>query len=171
MTARIRIGRGPADYCAMAALVREYVAWLRARHDDDPDFVAQVLDKQSYAAELQNLASLYGPPSGAAFVAQIDEVIIGCGAYRALGDGACEMKRVFVPGRWQGSGIGRALCQALIAHARDAGYMTMKLDTVRRLTEAQRLYQSLGFRECPPYHEYPESLMASFVFMALPLDC
>ncbi len=45
----------------------------------------------------------------------------------------------------------------------------MRLDTGSRLKEAITMYQSLGFRECPPYHEYPDKLMPHFVFMELQL--
>ncbi len=93
----------------------------------------------------------------------------GCGAYRRISDGVWEMKRVFVPARFQGTGLGRRLCSALIASARADGFKLMKLDSGKRLKEAFALYQSLGFSECPPYYAYPEALMPYFVFMDLPL--
>ena len=39
---------------------------------------------------------------------------LGCGAYRRRSDEFCEMKRLFVPDRFRGLGIGRKLCDALI---------------------------------------------------------
>jgi ribosomal protein S18 acetylase RimI-like enzyme len=79
------------------------------------------------------------------------------------------MKRVFVPGRFQGAGLGRRLCSALIASAREDGFRLMRLDTRNLMTEAISMYQSFGFSECCPYYEYPEKLMPYFVFMELPL--
>ena len=37
------------------------------------------------------------------------------------------------------------------------------------MTEAIAMYQSFGFKQCSPYHEYPEKLMPYFVFMELSL--
>ena len=79
------------------------------------------------------------------------------------------MKRVFVPNRFQGSGIGRRLFNVLIASARDVGFPLMRLDTGKITHEALSLYQSLGFRECTPYYEYPSNLMPYLVFMEMSL--
>jgi ribosomal protein S18 acetylase RimI-like enzyme len=79
------------------------------------------------------------------------------------------MKRVFVPERFRGAGLGRKLCGALIASARDDGFRSMKLDTGNLMQEAIALYGSLGFRECAPYIDYPAKLMPHFVFMELRL--
>ena len=49
--------------------------------------------------------------------------------------------------------------------ARREGYRVMHLDTSRRLTEAIALYESFGFRECPPYRAYPPDLMPHLLFM------
>ena len=165
----LREASNEQDYKAMALLITEYVAWLRARYEQDAWLVTEVLDKQSFSSELENLASMYGAPNGRAFVAVHGTEVRGCGAYRRLADGTCEMKRVFVPQRFRGAGLGRSLCNALIASARADGYRSMKLDTGNLLKEAIAMYQALGFVECSPYHDYPEKLMPYFVFMELPL--
>jgi GNAT superfamily N-acetyltransferase len=36
--------------------------------------------------------------------------------------------------------------------ARADGHRLLRLDTGKKLTEAIRLYEKLGFQECPPYH-------------------
>lgn len=46
-----------------------------------------------------------------------------------------------------GMGIGRALTEACIACARDAGYTQLELDVVADNASAQALYKSLGFTE------------------------
>jgi ribosomal protein S18 acetylase RimI-like enzyme len=79
------------------------------------------------------------------------------------------MKRLFVPDQFHGMGIGRLLCQHIISAARTKGFASMKLDTARRLTEAIALYKRHGFRECAPYHVYPEKLMPYLIFMELDL--
>jgi GNAT superfamily N-acetyltransferase len=157
------------DYKAFSQLINEYVAWLRARYVQDNWFITEVLDKQSLASELESLPTCYGAPRGRAFVAVEDDEVRGCGAYRQIEDGVCEMKRVFVPQRYQGSGIGRRICNELVASARNDGFRLMRLDTGSLMKEAISLYQSFGFKECAPYYEYPTRLMPYFVFMELPL--
>ena len=67
-----------------------------------------------------------------------------------------EMKRLYVQPAARGSGLGQALVDAVLAAARDAGYRSLRLDTVRSEHEAAiRLYRRLGFREIPAYYETP----------------
>jgi N-acetylglutamate synthase-like GNAT family acetyltransferase len=165
----IREASSEQDYKAFAQLIDEYVAWLRSRYEQDNWFITEVLDKQSLSSELENLSTMYGSSNGRAFLAVYDNEVRGCGAYRRLADGICEMKRVFVPMRFQGTGMGRRICSVLIASARADGFQLMRLDTGNLMKEAFTMYQSFGFKECSPYYEYPEKLMPYFVFMELPL--
>ena len=54
-----------------------------------------------------------------------------------------------------GSGIGRALAEALLDEARRGGYSAMLLDTLDDMEAARELYASLGFEEIPPYYFNP----------------
>jgi ribosomal protein S18 acetylase RimI-like enzyme len=157
------------DYAAFATLITEYVAWSRTRYASDAWFVEQVFGHQSLASELLTLSSEYGPPHGKTLLARRDGQIVGAGAYRKLADGTCEMKRLYVGEQFHGRGTGRKLCEALIAAARADGFHLMRLDTGNLLKEAIALYQSIGFRDCPPHREYPAELLPYLVFMELPL--
>ena len=44
--------------------------------------------------------------------------------------------------------LGEKLIEELIAHARQAGYKEMVLDTIVPLQSAIHLYKKLGFAEC-----------------------
>ena len=88
----------------------------------------------------------------------------GCVALRQIGDGVCEMKRLFVQPALRGKGVGRALAQAIIEEARQIGYKRMRLDTA--FEPARSLYRSLGFREIPPYQHVP---VKGVIFMELEL--
>ncbi len=72
-------------------------------------------------------------------------MIAGNVGFRDLGDGACEVRRLFVRPKARGQGIARALMTTLIDEARQAGYRTVRLETLEAMREAQALYQSLGF--------------------------
>ena len=169
MTTIIREASSEQDYVAISQHIGEYVLWLRSRYEKDNWFITEVLDKQSLSTELESLPTMYGSPNGRAFVAVHENEVRGCGAYRRFSDGTCEMKRVFVPQRYQGAGLGRSICTELISAARSDGFQLMRLDTGSIMNEAISLYKSFGFKECPPYYDYPKTLMPYFVFMELPL--
>ncbi len=141
------------DLNAVRGLFREYEASLPFD-----------LSFQNFEQELASLPGRYAPPSGRLLLARCDGAFVGCVALRQIGDGLCEMKRLFVQPAFQGKGIGKALAQAIIEEARRIGYKRMRLDTV--LEPAKSLYRSLGFREIPPYQQVP---VAGVVFMELEL--
>jgi GNAT superfamily N-acetyltransferase len=79
----------------------------------------------------------------------------GCVAVRFLDRQTAEMKRLYVRAAHRGKGLGRALAEAAIALAREAGCARIVLDTLPKMTEAQSLYQVLGFRRTEPYLSAP----------------
>ena len=83
------------------------------------------------------------------------EPAAGCVAVRFLDAATAEMKRLYVRSTHRGKGLGRALAQAAIGTAREAGCARIVLDTLPKMSEAQALYRSLGFRETGPYLEEP----------------
>ncbi len=165
MAEEIAVATTNEDYAAFGELVREYWDWLQTRYADLPGFVDAMGGHQALDAELRSLSAKYGPPSGRVLLARRDGVVVGGIALRDLGDRACEMKRLFVPDRHQGHGTGRRLCQVLLDTALADGYRVMLLDTGMGNTEALAMYATLGFRECPAYHDYPAELMPHLRFL------
>jgi len=141
------------DLPTVQDLFREYEAFLPFD-----------LSFQHFEREADNLPGRYAPPTGRLLIARCDGHIVGTVALRRLDEGLCEMKRLFVQPAFQGQGIGRALAEAIIEHAKQIGYERMWLDTV--MEPAQNLYRSLGFADIPPYQEVP---LEGIVFMELKL--
>jgi GNAT superfamily N-acetyltransferase len=81
---------------------------------------------------------------------------VGCIALRPLDEaGIGEVKRLYVRPAARGTGLGRTLVETLLSHARDIGYRELRLDTADWMHDAVRLYNRLGFAECPPYYHNP----------------
>jgi ribosomal protein S18 acetylase RimI-like enzyme len=113
------------------------------------------LSFQGFDREVQGLPGEYGPPDGAIMIAYIGNEAAGCVALRRLEAEICEMKRLYVRPEHRGLGLGRKLAVAVMDRARALGFRRMRLDTLSTLSEAMRLYESLGFRRIDPYYDNP----------------
>ena len=82
---------------------------------------------------------------------------VGCGALRALGDGAAEIKRMYVRPYARGAGLGRRLLEALEGEARSRGFDPCRLETGDLQHEAIALYRAAGYHEIEPWGAYVES--------------
>jgi len=155
---------------AVRSLMRAFIAWHRERHFREIALITRYFNPTSFEAELANLPGEYAPPAGRLLVAETNGAVVGCVALRDTGDKTCEMKRMFVYPQFQGKGLGRTLADAIVREARNAGYSKMRLDTGSRQVEAQRLYQSLGFKTVDPYYSLPDDLKSWLVFMEIDLN-
>lgn len=149
-------------------LVWEYFQWGNtiavARYGFDFD-IAGMLDE--FIGERYK----YLPPSGRLHVAELDGVKVGVGGFKQVAEDTCELKRVYVRGRFRGRGTGRALVEKLIADARDEGYRTMRLESATFMDRAYRLYTNMGFTEIDIYEgvESPEEYRSMVYCMELDL--
>jgi len=79
---------------------------------------------------------------------------VGCGALRALGDGAAEVKRVYVVPEARGRGVSKVLLAGLEDAARSRGWTVLRLETGPRQPEAIALYEGAGYRPIPAFGGY-----------------
>ena len=121
---------------------------------------------QGFAEELAALPGHYARPAGRLLLASNESSVLGVVAMRPILDRDCEMKRLYVRASGRGAGLGRQLTEALIKQARLAGYGRVLLDTLPTMTEAQKIYRSMGFVEIPAYCHNP---IAGTRYMALTL--
>lgn len=154
---------------------------LRLVHVETGDELAQVrelfleyaaqtgldLSFQNFAQEVATLPAYYAPPRGWLLLALAGREAAGVVGLREISQQLCEMKRLYVRPAFQGCGLGRRLALALIAEARRIGYARMRLDTLPSMTQAIRLYRSLGFENIEPYGD---THVEGMLFFELMLD-
>ncbi len=141
----IREADTPEDTATAASLLEEYAASLGID-----------LGFQGFADELAQLPGHYAAPYGALLLAWDGDIALGCVALRPFELPAiAELKRLYVRPAGRGQAVGSRLSQAAIARAKQIGYERIRLDTLPSMHAAQRLYESLGFREIAPYRYNP----------------
>lgn len=125
------------------------------------------LSYQDFDQELSALPGKYAPPGGRLLLLLHGDTPAGCIALRPLEASVCEMKRLYVRPAFRNQGAGQLLVEALKREAAAMGYRTMRLDTLKRLDAAERLYRSLGFLDIAPYIHNP---MEDAVYLECPLN-
>lgn len=142
---KINPASSSADYEAVWLLFQAYASSLGVD-----------LSYQDFSTELATLPGKYAPPEGALLLAR-DETgkAIGCVAMRKFKGDICEMKRLYVAPAARGTGLGKALAEAILNEAKRIGYREMWLDSLPSMHEAIALYRKLGFIDIPPYYDTP----------------
>jgi putative acetyltransferase len=128
---------------------------FRAYAAEFADSIAETLCFQGFDAEVVGLPGRYAPPSGCLLLVMDEDIPAGCVALRDLGDGACEMKRLYVASTYRGRGIGKLLVGEVIRRGERLGYRRMVLDTMPEMIGALALYREFGFVATTSYWEHP----------------
>ena len=120
---------------------------------------------------LAELKSRYGPgvtspvlANAQYYAAIVGDEACGCGALQDVRPGLVEIKRMYVPSRFRGRGVARAILMCLEERARATGSARLRLQTGTRQAEAISLYVSAGYERSEPWGRYaadPNSLCFS----------
>lgn len=138
--------------CEVRPAQAEDMDLVRQLFREYQSFIAVDLCFQSFEEELAGLPGRYAPPQGTILLAGDGAGVV---ALRALDPFTAEMKRLFVRPGAQGTGLGRALAEAVIDVARARGYSRLRLDTLPQMGAAIAMYRRLGFVEIAPYTANP----------------
>ena len=117
----------------------DYLRTYPDEYSSDPEQEAQFLKEKTES------------PNEIELIAIIDGKVVGSAGIEAVGKNYKVKHRadfgISVLQEYWGLGLGKALTQACIQCAKDAGYAQLELDVVADNDRALALYQSLGFEE------------------------
>jgi GNAT superfamily N-acetyltransferase len=158
----VREAEAGLDDDSIARVMVEYLEWAHVRllelygvgdPPTDPGLVRQSLRG-------------FRRPDGVLLLAESDGQTAGIGALRRLSPDIAEVKRMYVVPSFRGRHISSTILDRLIAEARAMGATTLRLDTCRFMSDAQRLYRSRGFAERGRYQgsEIPPRLGQHWVY-------
>jgi GNAT superfamily N-acetyltransferase len=137
------------------AVTEDDIAQVRALWTEYWEMMGLPLEFQGFGAQLQRLPGEFAAPLGLLLLAFEDSVAAGTIAVRPLREEACEAKRLYVPARFRGKGLGKRLLSAAIESAREMGYRTLFGDTLPRMHEAVSLYDQFAFERVEAYSDDP----------------
>lgn len=133
------------------------------RRDDNP-FMAKIIRQvmTEYGAvgkgysildkEVDRMYESFANKRSAYFVIAHDKLIAGGGGIAPLAGGpknVCELKKMYFMPELRGLGLGKKLLRLCLKTAKELGYQQCYLETLHRMSEANRLYQKFGFEPLP----------------------
>jgi len=112
----------------------------RALHDYGMAALPETSDR-----DLADLEQHYDARGGCFELLELGGEVVGVLGWRPAGDGVIELKKLYLLAAARGRGLGRRAVARVIDAARAAGARAIVLETSLRLTDANQLYQKLGF--------------------------
>jgi GNAT superfamily N-acetyltransferase len=166
----IIVPQGAEEMAAFRQLNWDYLGFLLTTPSPNPEFVRSVYSDAKYEALLAAAETDNRPPRGQMRLAMDGDTPLGCGTVQTIGSGDAEIKRVYVAPAARGTGLGRALMERLIDDCRALNMQRILMDTGRVLTDAQALYDRLGFHRRGPYQDLPAGAEDLLVFYEMSLE-
>jgi putative acetyltransferase len=146
---------------------------------DTPDAEALVMELEEHLAARYPAESRHGfsvrqlvEEGVDFFVLREDGRPAACGGIlRVDGDGPepyGEVKRMYARDAFRGKGYGRRVLTRLLDHAREQRLTLVRLETGIDQVEAIGLYESMGFRPCPPFGPYRDDPLSPTYELRMP---
>ena len=103
------------------------------------------------------------------FAAWDGATVLGVGALTVIAPGHGELKSMHTAEAARGRGVGRAILEALMAHADNIGLTRVSLETgsADLFAPARSLYVARGFARCPPFGGYVADPLSVFMTRTL----
>jgi len=161
-TWELREAEAGIDDGTVAGVMIEYLGWANGRVRDEYGVDDPPTDPRRVHTSLAQFRRRHG----VLLLAEHDAEPAGIGALRRLSEGVAEVKRMYVVPSWHGRRISSAILDRLIGEAEAMRARTLRLDTCRFMSDAQRLHRSRGFVERGPYEgtEIPPRLQQHWAF-------
>ena len=116
----------------------------------DADLSVRDGDEHAFYTQFNKITAIRN-----AIVCYVDDVAIGCGAFKKYDDDKAEIKRMFVLPEYRGHGIGLHILKELELWAAEIGYTGCILETGKNQPEAIHLYkEKAGYSIIPNYGQY-----------------
>ncbi len=149
------------------ARTEQDIAAARKLFQEYTDSLGIDLTFQNYEQELEQIETIYQPPSGSLILIKYKDSFVGCVGLKKLDKPNCEMKRLYLTPKIRGKGLGKILCEKIIEKTKQFGYKRIRLDTLPSMTAARALYRNLGFHPIKPYYHNP---IPGTIYMELILE-
>ena len=103
------------------------------------------------------------------FSAWQDGELAGCVAIKALDSQLAELKSMRTATAFRGKGVGQALLQFVIDHAKTQRFSALNLETGTQdyFAPARNLYHKFGFSDCGPFGQYKPDPNSHFMTLSL----
>lgn len=124
-----------------------------------------VMGEHAFALDATGLSA----PGVTFWTAWENDVLLGFGALKQLGEGDGEVKSMRAAPAARGAGVGRAMLNHIVRESRRRGYASLSLETGTATLHgpAISLYRSAGFVNCGPFGDYQASPHNQFLRLEL----
>ncbi|MGL5881874.1 GNAT family N-acetyltransferase [Synechococcus elongatus] len=136
--------------------------WQPSDRETAAQLIAQVLAEYGLGWEPEGadrdvieVEQAYWQTGGVFWVLEQGDRLVGTGAFYPLpmrGEGAAEIRKMYLLPEVRGQGLGRALLQRLEQAIAEAGYRQIWIETSSLLKEAVSLYESAGYQPTTEVH-------------------
>ena len=116
-------------------------------------------------SEVNAMFEAYSEPRSQFWVLTKKEKIVGCGGIAQLANGdveTCELRKMYFRPEARGHGMGKKMVNLCFEKAKQLGYKKVYLETIARMSQANILYQRMGFEKTSKMGDTGHSACGAF---------